>query len=62
MATIRAHLAGHRLHMAVCVVAIVLVVAAVAFGIPALALLAVLGCGVMMVGMLWMMVAMARHK
>jgi hypothetical protein len=60
---VRQHFSDHRLHMAGCAFAIVLVVAAVAFGAPVFALLGALVCGTMMVGMVWMMVGMAtKHR
>jgi len=46
-----------------CGVAVVLVIAAVVLGAPVLALIGGLFCATMMIGMVWMMVGMARrHK
>jgi hypothetical protein len=45
-----------------CLVAIVAVVAAVAFDAPVFAFLGGLFCVAMMAGMVWMMVEMARHR
>lgn len=47
-----------------CGVAALLVVVAIVFSLPALAVLGVVLCGAMMIGMVWMMVSMAskaRH-
>jgi hypothetical protein len=60
---IRQHFAGHRLHLVGCALAGILVVMAAVFGLPVLAVLGVLFCGAMMIGMVWMMVAMgAKHR
>jgi hypothetical protein len=60
---VRRHFAQHRLHIAGCLFAAVLVVAAVIFGAPALAILGALMCGGMMVMMVWMMVTMVgKHR
>lgn len=56
---VRQHFAEHRLHMAGCLFAAVLVIAAVIFSAPVLAILGALMCGGMMVMMVWMMVGMA---
>jgi len=59
---------GNRLHVGhhwmqyVCLLAVVAVVAAIAFEAPVLALLGGLFCAAMMIGMVWMMVGMARHR
>jgi hypothetical protein len=45
-----------------CLLAVVAVVAAIAFEAPVLALLGGLFCAAMMIGMVWMMVGMARHR
>jgi hypothetical protein len=61
--TARHHFAEHRFHMAVCAFAAVLVIAAVIFGAPVLAILGALMCGAMMVMMVWMMVSMVgKHR
>jgi hypothetical protein len=47
-----------------CGIAALFVVAAMVFGLPVLAVFGAVFCGVMMIGMVWMMVAMAakaRH-
>jgi hypothetical protein len=56
---IRQHFAGHRFHMFGCVLAAMLVIAAVVLGAPVLAILGALMCGAMMLMMVWMMVGMA---
>jgi hypothetical protein len=56
---VRQHLAGHRLHMAGCVFAAMLVIVAAVLSVPVLAVLGALMCGTMMVGMVWMM---ANHR
>ena len=64
MSAIKDHLAQHQSHMLGCGVAALFVVAAIVFGLPVLAIFGALMCGVMMIGMVWMMVAMAskaRH-
>ena len=58
------HFAQHRSHLLGCGVAGLLVVAAIVFSLPILAVLGALMCGAMMIGMVWMMFAMAskgRH-
>ena len=55
------HLGHHWMHYA-CLIAIVAVVAAIAFDAPVLAFLGGLFCVAMMAGMVWMMVGMARHR
>ena len=57
----RLHIGHHWMHYA-CLLAVVAVVAAVAFAAPVLALLGGLFCAAMMIGMVWMMVGMARHS
>jgi hypothetical protein len=61
MSTMRTHLGHHYVHAA-CGVAALLVVAAIVFGIAPLAILGALFCGAMMIGMVWMMVAMAIKR
>jgi hypothetical protein len=64
MRTVKDHFAQHRAHLLGCVVAGLLVVAAIIFSLPILAVLGALMCGVMMIGVVWMMFAMAskgRH-
>ena len=51
---------SHRYMHAACGIAAVLFVAAIILGAAPLAILAVLFCGTMMIGMVWMMVGMAR--
>jgi hypothetical protein len=55
------HVGHHWMHYA-CGLAVVAVIAAVAFDAPVFALLGGLFCAAMMVAMVWMMVAMARHR
>jgi hypothetical protein len=62
MTAIRQHLTEHRSHMVVCALAAVLFITGIAVGLPVLAVLGVLMCGAMMVGMVWMMVSMSRHR
>ena len=61
MAAIRTHFAEHHSHTVACALAAVFIIVGVAVGQPALAVLAALVCGTMMVGMVWMLVSMARH-
>jgi FtsH-binding integral membrane protein len=64
MNVIREHFASHPWHMVGCGVAGLLVIAAIASGTPILAVAGALMCGAMMIGMVWMMFAMAskgRH-
>jgi hypothetical protein len=64
MRAVRAHFAQHTSHLLGCVVAGVLVVAAIVFNLPILAVFGALICGTMMIAMMWMMFSMAskgRH-
>ncbi len=64
MGAVRHHFAQHPTHMLGCGIAALFVVAAMVFGLPVLAVFGAVFCGVMMIGMVWMMVAMAakaRH-
>jgi hypothetical protein len=64
MGAVRDHLAHHPAHMLGCGIAALLVIAAIVFGLPVLAVFGAVFCGVMMIGMVWMMIAMvakARH-
>jgi hypothetical protein len=64
MGAVRAHFAQHPAHMLGCGIAALLVIAAIVFGLPVLAVFGAVFCGVMMIGMVWMMIAMvakARH-
>jgi hypothetical protein len=64
MRAVREHFAEHTSHLLGCAVAGLLVISAVAFGVPILAAIGALMCGAMMLGMVWMMFAMAtkgRH-
>jgi hypothetical protein len=64
MRAVRDHFAQHRSHLLGCGVAGLLVVGAIVFSIPILAVFGALMCGLMMVGMVWMMFSMAskgRH-
>jgi hypothetical protein len=62
MNTVRHHLADHPSHLVGCGVAIVLVVMAAILGLPVLAMLGGLLCATMMIGMVWMMVAMGTKQ
>ena len=63
MNAVRHHFADHRSHLLGCGVAAVLVVTAAILGFPVLAALGGLLCATMMIGMVWMMVAMgAKHR
>ena len=57
----RVHVGHHWMHYA-CLLAVVAVVVAVVFEAPVFALLGGLFCAAMMVSMVWMMIAMARHR
>lgn len=54
------HAGHHWMHYA-CLLAIVAVIAAIVLDAPVLALMGGVFCAAMMVGMVWMMVAMARR-
>jgi hypothetical protein len=56
--TIRKHFAHHRLHMVGCAFAGLLVVLALGFSVPVLAVFGALMCATMMIAMVWMMVGM----
>jgi hypothetical protein len=58
MTAIRDHFAGHPYHLLGCSVAAVFVVVAIVFSLPILAIFGSLMCGVMMLGMVWMMFSM----
>ena len=62
MKAVKDHFAQHTSHLLGCGVAGLLVVAAIVFGIPILAVFGALMCGVMMVGMVWMMYSMASKS
>ena len=53
---------GHHWMRYACLIAVVAVVAAILLEAPVLALAGGLFCAAMMVGMVWMMVGMARHR
>jgi hypothetical protein len=59
MGAVRDHFAKHPLHMLGCGVAALLVIAAIVFGLPIFAAFGAVFCGVMMIGMVWMMFGMA---
>lgn len=59
MGAIREHFAQHASHLLACVAAGLLVVAAIIFELPILAIAGALFCAAMMIGMVWMMFAMA---
>jgi hypothetical protein len=52
------HFAHHRSHLLGCVAAGALVLAAIVFELPVLAIFGALFCAAMMIGMVWMMYAM----
>lgn len=58
MSNLRGHFGHHYMHAA-CGVAALLIIAAFLFDVAPLALVGVLFCGAMMIGMVWMMVSMA---
>jgi hypothetical protein len=63
MRAVKDHFAQHRSHLLGCGVAGLLVVAAIVFSVPILAVFGALMCAVMMIGMVWMMVSMAaKHR
>lgn len=62
MKAVMEHFSGHRSHLLGCGVAALLVVAAIVFSVPVLAVFGALVCGAMMVGMMWMMFSMAKHR
>ena len=61
MQALRQHVAHHPLHMAVCSLAVVFVIAAGIIGVPLLAVAGAVMCGTMMIGMVWMMVRHGGH-
>ena len=62
MRAVRDHFAQHTSHMIGCVAAGLLVVAAIVFELPILAVFGALFCAAMMLGMVWMMFAMgSKH-
>jgi hypothetical protein len=64
MSAVKSHFAEHPFHLLGCGVAASLVVVAIVFSIPILAVFGALMCGAMMIGMVWMMfsmVAKVRH-
>lgn len=64
MSAVRDHFAQYPSHLLGCGVAALLVVVAIVFGIPVLAVFGALMCGAMMIAMVWMMfsmVAKGRH-
>jgi hypothetical protein len=64
MSAVKVHMASHPSHMVGCGVAAVLVVVAIVFSLPVLAVVGAVVCGAMMIGMAWMMFSMAiraRH-
>jgi hypothetical protein len=63
MRAVRDDFAQHTSHLLGCVAAGLLVVAAIIFGLPVLAIVGALVCGAMMIGMIWMMFAMgSKHQ
>ena len=64
MKAVKDHFAHHPSHLLGCGLAGLLVVAAIVFSLPILAVFGALMCGAMMIGMVWMMFSMAskgRH-
>jgi hypothetical protein len=64
MRAVKDHFAQHPSHMLVCGVAALLVIVAIVFSAPILAVFGALMCGAMMIGMVWMMFSMVskgRH-
>jgi hypothetical protein len=60
---VRQHFAKHRSHLAVCAFAATLVVVGAIIGLPVLGIVGALFCATMMIGMVWMMVAMGvKHR
>ena len=62
MRAVKDHFAEHPSHLLGCGVAGLLVVAAIVFSLPILAVFGALMCGAMMIGMVWMMFAMAKSR
>jgi hypothetical protein len=58
MRAVKEHFAQHTSHLLGCVAAGLLVVAAIVFSLPILAVFGALVCGAMMIGMAWMMFSM----
>jgi uncharacterized membrane protein len=58
MRAVKDHFAQHTSHLLGCVAAGLLVVAAIVFSVPVLAVFGALMCAAMMVGMVWMMFSM----
>ena len=62
MNAVRHHFSGHPSHLLGCGLAVVLFVMAAVLGLPVLAVLGGLFCATMMIGMVWMMVAMGTRQ
>jgi hypothetical protein len=62
MSAVKEHFLSHPSHLAGCGLAALLVVAAIVFGVPILAVFGAAICGAMMIGMVWMMYAMASRS
>lgn len=58
MSAVKDHFSSHPPHLMGCGVAALLVVVAIVVSLPALAILGAVFCGVMMIGMVWMMFSM----
>jgi hypothetical protein len=56
------HFSHHRSHLAACGIAALLIIIAIAFSVPVLAIAGVVICGTMMIAMVWMMVSMATKS
>jgi hypothetical protein len=61
MTAIKDHFAQHPYHLLGCGAAAFFVVVAIVFSLPILAIFGALMCGVMMIGMVWMMFAMVSN-
>jgi hypothetical protein len=61
MSAVKNHFSSHPSHLVACGITGLLVVAAIVFTLPVLAILGAVFCGAMMIGMVWMMFSMA-HK
>jgi hypothetical protein len=63
MRVVRGHFAQHTSHLLGCVAAGLLVVAAIVFELPILAIFGAMFCAAMMIGMVWMMFATgSKHR
>lgn len=58
MSAVKDHFSSHPSHMAGCGIAVMLVIVAIVFSLPVLAILGAAICGAMMLAMVWMMFSM----